>query len=42
MARGPKLHQHGKLINRTQVNDPNQLVSIDCDVCAAIAKNTEP
>jgi hypothetical protein len=30
----------GKLINHTQVNDPNKSVSIYFDVCAAIAKNT--
>jgi hypothetical protein len=32
----------GKLINLTQVNDPNKPVSIYFDVCATIAKNTRP
>jgi hypothetical protein len=32
----------GKLINHTQVNDPNKPVSIYFDVCAAIAANTWP
>jgi hypothetical protein len=32
----------GKLINCSQVNDPNKLVSIYFNVCAAIAKNTRP
>jgi hypothetical protein len=32
----------GKLINHTQVNDPNKPASIYFDVCATIAKNTGP
>jgi hypothetical protein len=40
MARGLKLHQTGKLINHTQVNDPNKPVSLYFDECGTIAKNT--
>jgi hypothetical protein len=42
MARGPNFTSTEKLINHTQVNDPNEPVSIYFDVCAAIAKNTRP
>jgi hypothetical protein len=33
---------NGKLINHSQVNDPNKPVSIYFDVCAPIAQNTGP
>jgi hypothetical protein len=32
----------GKLVNCTQVNDPNKSVSVFYDVCVAIAENTRP
>jgi hypothetical protein len=39
MARSPKLHSAGSLIDQTRVSDPNKPVSIYFDECAMIAKN---
>jgi hypothetical protein len=42
MAEVQSFTSSGKLVNCTQVNDPNKPVSIDFDACDAIAKNTRP
>jgi hypothetical protein len=42
MAEVQSFTSTGKLINYTQVKDPNKPVSIYFDECATIAKNSRP